>query len=244
MALSTNLVSYWKLNESSGNATDSVGVNTLTNTGTVTYGAGLISNCATFASGKYLSVADASQTGLNFTTALTFSVWVYIDTAITDGNRYGLITKTYNAENRGYEFFYARNGSNYRIYVYLGSSNSNWVLPAITSTNLGTAAWHHIVFRYDGSLSGDARFKYTVDNVAKTLESVATLGSFTGTIDASSLEFILGHRTTSIQPLLGKLDEVGVWSRALTDAEITTLYNAGAGLTYPFGATNTTNFFF
>jgi hypothetical protein len=33
---------------------------------------------------------------------------------------------------------------------------------------------------------------------------------------------------------LGVVDEVGVWNRALTGAEITSLYNAGAGTTYPF----------
>ena len=44
MALTDNLVSYWKLDESSGNAADSVGSNTLTNTGTATYAAGKINN--------------------------------------------------------------------------------------------------------------------------------------------------------------------------------------------------------
>ncbi len=32
----------------------------------------------------------------------------------------------------------------------------------------------------------------------------------------------------------GIVDEVGLWSRALTIAEVTALYNAGAGLAYPF----------
>ena len=48
MALTDNLVSYWKLDESSGNAADSVGSNTLTNTNTVTYSAGKINNGADF----------------------------------------------------------------------------------------------------------------------------------------------------------------------------------------------------
>jgi hypothetical protein len=32
----------------------------------------------------------------------------------------------------------------------------------------------------------------------------------------------------------GLIDEVGIWSRALTGAEVTSLYNGGAGLQYPF----------
>jgi hypothetical protein len=31
------------------------------------------------------------------------------------------------------------------------------------------------------------------------------------------------------------VDEVGVWNRVLTSAEVTQLYNSGAGLQYPFG---------
>jgi len=34
----------------------------------------------------------------------------------------------------------------------------------------------------------------------------------------------------------GMIDEVGVWSRLLTSDEVTTLYNAGAGLSYPFSS--------
>jgi len=36
----------------------------------------------------------------------------------------------------------------------------------------------------------------------------------------------------------GMIDEIGVWSRALTDAEVTQLYNAGAGLQYPFSSSS------
>jgi len=32
----------------------------------------------------------------------------------------------------------------------------------------------------------------------------------------------------------GNIDEVGIWDRILTTDEITELYNAGAGLAYPF----------
>lgn len=32
----------------------------------------------------------------------------------------------------------------------------------------------------------------------------------------------------------GSIDEIGYWTKRLTQSEITTLYNGGAGLTYPF----------
>jgi hypothetical protein len=30
----------------------------------------------------------------------------------------------------------------------------------------------------------------------------------------------------------GKLDEVGIWGRAITAAEVSALYNGGSGITY------------
>ncbi len=47
MAITNNLISYYKLDESSGNATDRFGGNTLTNTST-TYSTGKINNGAVF----------------------------------------------------------------------------------------------------------------------------------------------------------------------------------------------------
>ena len=36
------------------------------------------------------------------------------------------------------------------------------------------------------------------------------------------------------QYFAGTIDEVGIWSRALTSTEVTSLYNGGAGFQYPF----------
>lgn len=45
----------------------------------------------------------------------------------------------------------------------------------------------------------------------------------------------------------GDIDEIGIWSRIITSGEVTSLYNSGAGLAYPFtggGATNNSSMFF
>ena len=34
----------------------------------------------------------------------------------------------------------------------------------------------------------------------------------------------------------GTIDELGIWNRALTDADVSKLYNNGNGLSYPFSA--------
>ncbi|MDA3803017.1 MAG: hypothetical protein PF488_03985 [Patescibacteria group bacterium] len=60
MSLLTDLVSYYKLDESSGNAADSVGSNTGVMSGTYSYGAGKINNALTMASGSYLKASISS----------------------------------------------------------------------------------------------------------------------------------------------------------------------------------------
>jgi hypothetical protein len=49
-------------------------------------------------------------------------------------------------------------------------------------------------------------------------------------------EFVIGARRTSDNqaPFDGLIDEVGIWSRVLTAAEIAILYNGGSGITFPF----------
>ena len=48
------------------------------------------------------------------------------------------------------------------------------------------------------------------------------------------MPLLLGARDGSQNfPLKGSADEVAIWSRALTDGEITTLYNGGAGTQVP-----------
>jgi len=54
----------------------------------------------------------------------------------------------------------------------------------------------------------------------------------------SDIEFAIGSNST-VQHWKGNLDELGIWTRALTTTEVAQLYNGGAGLPYPltpFGA--------
>jgi len=44
----------------------------------------------------------------------------------------------------------------------------------------------------------------------------------------------IGGNGDGAEPFGGKIDEVGIWNRSLSDNEILALYNSGSGLTYPF----------
>ena len=69
-SLLNGLVSYWKLDETSGNAVDNIGGNTGVNTN-VTYAAGKINNGAVFNGTAYLTGSTSSYQ------VFTYNAWVY-----------------------------------------------------------------------------------------------------------------------------------------------------------------------
>ncbi len=83
--------------------------------------------------------------------------------------------------------------------------------------------WHHVVMVFDGSQSGNAnRLKAYFDGVATTL-------TFSGTIPATtnnnSDDFTAGYAPSFGGYTVGKIDEVRLYNRSLTAAEVADLYN-------------------
>lgn len=221
MALTTNLVSYWKLDEASGNAADSVGSNTLTNNGTTPYVAAKIGNGISVdgSGSKYLSITDAAQTGLEFGTgAFTISVW--IKKAVT-GSDMNVVNKIDNATaGNGYSLQVTNSGSKITFGVADTGSNASAQGTITDDTN-----WHHLV----GRRTAAGLLAVFVDGV-KTEPGT----TFTGSVNGSPA-FALGRQADrNINYFNGVIDEAGVWSRALSDAEVASLYNSGNGLAYPF----------
>lgn len=227
MALTDNLVSYWKLDESSGNAADSVGSNTLTNNGSTTYSTGKINNGAVLnANTKYLSIADASQSGLDLTTAFTFSFWINV-TKPTNGVTISFIDKYLGTGNqRSYRLYYYNSSGTYTFYSDLsgdGSGADEYIL----NYTLTDSTWYHIVYVWNGSTK-----KHTL-YINGSSQGEQT-GSLTSSLFNSTAPFYLGNGQGLNTTLNGTMDEVGVWSRALSSTEISQLYNSGNGLQYPF----------
>jgi len=105
-------------------------------------------------------------------------------------------------------------------------------ITAISDTPNGTGwgtTWKHGVVAYNGGGAGNSdRVKIWIDGTLQTL-------SFSGTMPTSLLDrsgdFRLGWNDGQSH-LNGSLDEVAVWSRALTQADVDALYNSGSGVTY------------
>src|SRR5690606_32279050 len=100
---------------------------------------------------------------------------------------------------------------------------------AVIASALSTGQWHFIVGWFDAAAG---RAFVEVDDNGTVGQSSAgnTLQA------ASTAAFQIGARqyVGSRAPWNGRIQRVGFWKRVLTDDERTALYNAGAGLDYPF----------
>lgn len=227
MALTDNLISYWKLDESSGNASDAVGSNTLTNVGTCAYGTGKINNgVQTVKDTKYLESSTSS--GLAVTGSFSLNFWVnWSSLSTTTWN--GLVSKCDNT-SRAYRLGALNvSGSTYQVLFGVGTGGGSDYTTSFNTT-LNTSTWYMFTFVYDSSAHSNTIYV-----------NASSLGTDTGapaSITAGTANFRIGwfNNPSSTDGSTGTFDECGFWSRALSSSESTSLYNAGAGLAYPFAS--------
>jgi len=231
-SLLTNLVSYWKLDHSSGNATDSVGSNTLTNNNTATYATGKIGNGVDLEDGssQSLSVADGSQSGLDPAGSFSISAWFKLESLPGASKYYQIICKrdlgqAADDSTSQYALWYDNDGSR-RLQFALRASGANEGV--IHTATLNTAQWYHVVAVFTAS----TKIELFLDNTSVASDSTSVPASIVNT----SLAFCIGKDSagTAGQFFDGMIDEVGFWSKALSTTEIAALYNGGNGLSYPF----------
>ncbi len=227
MSLLTSLVSYWKFDESSGNAADSYGVNTLTNNNTATYTTGIINNGTDLeaSSSQYFSIADASQAGLDFTTDFSFSFWAKPETIA--GGSYIIAKCTGLSTQCIYRVILTSSS----LTLAIGTSPSTADGQAFTGLTVPTGVFQHYVLTYDLS-AGEATLY-----VNRELHS--TLSGFPTSLINSTSAFTIGSNADPSAFFDGIIDEVGAWARILTPSEARALYGVGAGWSFDyFGSTD------
>ena len=203
-SLSTNLTHYYKYD---ANANDSVGTNHLTVTNS-TLTTGRISNGYT-SDGSADSVGAAVQNINGNTWSVNF--WIY-DNASSNAFRRWITTTLGGLAGNTLIFREANTGLTQLLVggqVVNGSAVTRgaWTMYTLVSNGTNVKAYRNG--------SGTAEITVT------TSDSVSESAFYAPGYSSPSSEF-----TTAI------LDEVGVWSKALSADEITALYNAGNGLLY------------
>ena len=220
------LVGYWPFN---GNANDASGNG---NNGTVN-GATLTtdrfgnSNNAYYFDGVNDYISNILS--MNSTDSLTISLWYLSPIPTNISSTHFELWDSNNLSNQihlNFSFNPIPTGYMYTFIPGIGQANDS----------MGTRtynAWHHIVV----VKAGITETVY-VDNIPN-------FGQFTGTNSTLNFDkFELGREFTTGGNLtdtyyIGKLDDIGIWNRALTQQEITALYNSCQGTAITSQPSNT-----
>jgi hypothetical protein len=223
MALIDGLISYWRLDESSGTRDDAHGANDLTDNNTVGSASGKIGLAADFnaSASEYLSHADNAD--LSFADdAFTFTGWFNIDSASTRS-----VVAKWGSDGAAETCEYAlRTLSGGTLNWRVGNGSGN--VSVSHSATLATGQWYFFAAYHDPA----------ANQIGLSLDGgTAQTASITGGILDGAASFAVG-RTGDFagQYWDGLIDEVGLWGRVLSASEITELYASGAGLAYPFSA--------
>lgn len=220
MALTTDLVAYWKLD---GNSNDALGSYNGTDTD-ITYVTGKINNGADFnGSSSKIVTGDIDLTG-NY----SFSVWVKVENQPALDNSDPIINKYDDLPyTGGYEFKYMNDSGTYKI---CNTAHNSTPSTKCVNQTLTAGTWYHLVLTHDGTND-----RFYVDGSEHASSPVANTDNASANTKNTTIG-AFGYSTPMSGDLAryfdGIIDEVGIWSRALTTAEVITLYNNGNGLYY------------
>ena len=221
--LNTNLYAVYK---AESNANDSLGVYNGTATGGLTYSAGKFGNAFTF-NGSNAGVSLPNNS-LNLTGNYSVSYWVYFASDPSGITPY--ILHSWNAStNVGMEYR-IRTGKPEINYYVNGGLFTSWYNSGVLIT---TSGWYHLAFTH----AGGAAPKFYYNGVLKTSGirvSNATVYEASYTSPSICSIGYNNQTLTNYMPNNSKIDELNIWNKELTAAEITELYNSGSGKFYPY----------
>lgn len=226
--LTNGLVSYWKLDETSGNILDAAGSNSGTVYGAVPNQTGKIGKSYSFdGTNDYVNVPNSSSLNIQGNT-ITLSAWLY-----PVSNKHSVIvSKLHNVGTHvppyfqyTLQFFYTSDPSP-RIYPrFAVSVGGAFKFTANTSITVSLNQWHHLVGVYNGST---LKLYLDGEEVSSTAQS-GNIDGYNTPVYISEIGSLSGAEVFN-----GRIDEIGIWNRALSVSEVSQLFNSGNGLAYPF----------
>jgi hypothetical protein len=214
------LVGWWGFN---GNAQDGSGNG---NHGTVN-GATLTTDRFGNQNSYYFNgnskIVVNNSTSLQVGNSMTISLWVKVSTLVNSLNCILQKGTGGGCETTGYYIAFDGSGNIYHKTFNYGQ-NSSYCGAIGDYSNVDTN-WHQLIFVYSPPYN-----KMYIDGVL----AGNGMNCSTCNVTNSNNPLIIGSRNEAISyNWNGKIDDIGIWNRALTQQEITNLYNAQSGITLP-----------
>ena len=224
------MVAWWP---GEGNGNDIRGENNGSLQGGATFGVGEVGQAFSFnGNSQFVSVPDSPS--LNPTNQITIDSWVF-PTADVSTNSAWFIDKAplnespvtsvqYQLSRRGTEPCPTGNIPTGNFMFYLGISGQplackGWV---DGGANLPLNTWSHVALTYNGA----AVTAYVNGIQTNQFAASGAIATSAGTLNIGSHHIV--SDTSFGQPWIGKLDEVEIFNRALSQTEIQNIVNAGS----------------
>ena len=165
---------------------------------------------------SYMTVPHADT--LKLTTNATWEIWMKQTKLSVQA---GILSKGAGTGNM--VTFYTWSGN--RMYLDIRGPSVNYV-SHFTYTDFITAnTWHHLTIVFDGSLSGGSRLKAYVDGVIAMSSGISTLPS---ELPTNTDSLIIGDMAMFTGVFNGQLDELRIYNKSLSAAEVVENFNYGA----------------
>ena len=203
----SGLVAHYTFDEGSGTtAGDSAGSNTGTLVNGPTWGSGKIGGGLEFDGvDDYITFASSPTPG----SEMTVSTWVYKS---ADG------ILVYRGSSACCLSYHLKITSGKARFAIVTTSGSNPDIEIISNASIPDNTWTLVTATYSSSNSNLSLY------INGTFD---TSGSYTGTIYNSVVTMNIGAQNTPSSFLTGTLDDIRIYSRALSVSEILQLYSAG-----------------
>jgi hypothetical protein len=150
---------------------------------------------------------------------LSISAWVKYNNNLATSNRYHPIVAKQGTKGNSFILQNMRSGaSSNGGELFFGVNTPNGTFNAFSGVVPSQNVWYNIVGTYDGS-----NVKIYIDGVLKATSSAS------GNINSNTELMMLGDGGYGgySQLLNGNLDEVSIYSRGLTQSEVTSIYGVG-----------------
>lgn len=219
------------------NATDSIASNNGTAQGGLTYTTGISGNAFLFnGTNAYVSLPDNS---MNLTGDWTISLWVYSTSGLAQC-LFDNLAFTSGSVYKGWQLDINNIGGGQSgkitFSIPQGPGSSTGTFWQFNTTTLTNNAWNHIVLT---RVSGVNSYCW-VNNTAQGYTLSGTGANIATDPTYHTTQYVTLGANKLLNGTVGnylkngsELDEIYVYSRALTDSERAKLYNSGAGKFYP-----------
>jgi len=214
MALIDNQVAYYKL-DVNGTVADATGTQSNARVDGATYTAtGKINGGYSFdGTNDAIDLNFTASTYINSSADWSISCWCYATALSINRGVWGSL----DSSNYGITLMHKSATGKFHIW------SDGW---HDTNINFVINTWYHCVVTYKAST-----------NTISVYINNGTPYTYVDTWTDSSEELWLGQMYptfSNLETFSGTVDEVGVWNKTLSSAEVTELYNSGDGFQYPY----------